>query len=135
MKVNIDIIKKYLNDQKDIEIAILYGSFAMGNITPLSDLDVAVLLRDTPAKERIIQRQCDLTTDMMGMSKLNNVDVTILNIASPLLAHQVIKYGKVLKCIDENRYENLIESIINTYLDTKPLYDYYSNRAIENLWR
>lgn len=135
MKVNIDIIKKYLNDQKDIEIAILYGSFAMGNITPLSDLDVAVLLRDTPAKERIIQRQCDLTTDMMGISKLNNVDVTILNIASPLLAHQVIKYGKVLKCIDENRYENLIESIINTYLDTKPLYDYYSNRAIENLWR
>lgn len=107
----------------------------MGNITPLSDLDVAVLLRDTPAKERIIQRQCDLTTDIMGISKLNNVDVTILNIASPLLAHQVIKYGKVLKCIDENRYENLIESIINTYLDTKPLYDYYSNKAIENLRR
>lgn len=135
MKVNIDIIKKYFNAQEDIEIAILYGSFAMGNITPLSDLDVAVLLRDTPSKERIIQRQCDLTTDIMGISKLNNVDVTILNIASPLLAHQVIKYGKVLKCIDENRYENLIESIINTYLDTKPLYDYYSNRAIENLQR
>lgn len=135
MKVDINNLKHYFNTQDDIEIAFLYGSFAIGSGSSLSDIDVAVFLSNTPSKERIISRQCEITVDLMALCKCNNVDVTILNIASPILAYQVIKYGKMLKCVNENRYYNLIENIINTYLDTKPLYNFYSNRAIENLRR
>jgi len=73
----------------------------------------------------------------MGLLHTNAVDVVILNRATPLLAHEVVKYGEIVFSRSE---ETRIEFEIRTrhrYLDTKHLREiqdsYFKERVKKGL--
>lgn len=80
-----------------ISLAILFGSQATGRAIRGSDLDLAVwleqpeLLSNEPGAARF-RRQ--LLRDLINYLETGNIDLVILNRASPLLKFQVARNGK-----------------------------------------
>lgn len=80
-----------------ISRAILFGSQATGRATRESDIDLAVwlerveLLSDTREAARAGRQ---LLKDLANYLQTGNIDLVILNRASPLLKFQVAKTGR-----------------------------------------
>lgn len=81
-----------------ILVAYIFGSHAKGTNTRESDIDIAILLSETP--EKTLDYQLYLVKELSGILG-DNVDLVILNNAPPLLKNQVIKHGKVIYSASE----------------------------------
>ncbi|MCK4478089.1 nucleotidyltransferase domain-containing protein [Candidatus Bathyarchaeota archaeon] len=95
-------------------IAYLFGSYAKGTQTTESDVDIAVLLSETPQK--MLEYYLHLVNELSRVLG-NNVDLIILNTAPPLLKHQTIKHGKLVYCRDEKARIEFEARAQNEYLD------------------
>jgi predicted nucleotidyltransferase len=101
-------------------VAYLFGSQASGATTPLSDIDIAVLLEpDTPSPGRL---QAELISDLMLVLRRSDIDVVVLNTAPPLLKARAIS-GRLLYCRDELARVRFEVAARREYFDTKPLRD------------
>jgi hypothetical protein len=101
--------------------AYLFGSQASATTTPLSDVDIAVLLEpDTPSPGHV---QADLISDLMLALHRSDVDVVILNTAPPLLKARAIFRGRLLYCRDHLARLRFEVAARRDYLDTQPLRD------------
>ena len=85
----------FLAAQPDIVVAYLFGSLAQGRAKPRSDIDIAILLADTSdilaAAERRLQLNGAVEPFVKGV-----VDVVILNNASSVLQHEVLRNRHVI---------------------------------------
>ncbi len=116
---NLDGIQRLLEDSGAI-LGYLFGSAAKKVEREDSDLDIAVLLSDKLPKERYGDIRLRFTTELIGLTHTNDVDVVILNEAPPLLAHQVISSGQLFlgTRLNQVRFEF---RAIQRYIDTIPL--------------
>lgn len=73
--------------------AYLFGSVARGEAQPHSDVDVAVYLDPAGRTPASIGDAAEIATDLMAALGTNEVDVVVLNDASPLLYHRVLRDG------------------------------------------
>lgn len=79
-----------------VVLAYLFGSHAKGTARASSDIDIAVLLPyDTP-RSKFFDVRLSLTNELMGLFHKNEIDVVVLNEATPLLAREIVQDGKVL---------------------------------------
>lgn len=103
--------------EKTVKFAYLFGSQVRGNIGKLSDIDIAVFLDDRIDPLQCRLRLIEYISKSIGAPK---VDLIVLNSATPLLTHQVIKNGVVVKENKRNRIGFEMESL-QKYLDTEYL--------------
>jgi predicted nucleotidyltransferase len=61
-----------------------------------SDIDVAVLLSDRVRRDGMFDYRITLASELGSALRRSDVDVVILNEASPLLAHRVLSKGKLI---------------------------------------
>ena len=130
----------FFQNRDEVLLAYLFGSVAEDKQNKLSDLDIAVLVEADKldkSGELPFGYQASIGTDLMGLLHTNAVDVVILNRATPLLAHEVVKYGEVVFSRNE---DTRIEFEIRTqhrYLDTKHLREiqdsYFKERVKKGL--
>lgn len=117
---NLDIerLKNYLYLQNEITTVYLFGSYASTRLSPASDIDIAILLSSSVDSKEYGFLKLKILTDLIEILSFNNIDVVILNIASPLLLHEVIKKGILL--FSKNEKERLEFTVKSTmrYLDT-----------------
>jgi len=104
-----------------VVLAYLFGSQAEGTAGPLSDVDIAVLLGPEVPRERWGDVQIDLIGDLTSLFHRNDVDVVILNRATPLLAHRVATQGRVIYEPDPLARTRFEVEALRRYVDTKPL--------------
>ncbi|MFQ6003227.1 MAG: nucleotidyltransferase domain-containing protein [Candidatus Zixiibacteriota bacterium] len=119
-------------NHKNIDLAYLFGSYATGKITPLSDVDVAVLLDDRIDPKVYFDMQLDLSDQLSSYLK-KEVEVVILNRADPRLTYQVIKYGEVVFEKGLNFKANFERKALNIYFDLKPMFDFYEKKLLERI--
>lgn len=101
--------------------AYLFGSQATGTATPLSDVDIAVILdADTTAPGSI---QVNLISDLTLALRRSDVDVVVLNTASPLLKERAISRGRVIYCGNPTARLRFEVAARREYFDTQPLRD------------
>ncbi len=79
---------------KKFPLIILFGSKAKQTAGKISDTDVAVLDDHELDLSEKVKLGADLA-QKLGVSE-DRVDIVDLSIASPLLQHEVAKYGKLL---------------------------------------
>lgn len=82
-----------LDGRPEILEAYLFGSQARGRAGPLSDIDVAVYVNRTLADDSGLGYAASLAADLMAALSRDDVDVVILNDATPLLYHRVLTDG------------------------------------------
>ena len=114
-------IKNILEKDNRIVFAYLFGSVAQSKHNKLSDVDIAVYIDDTYG---IYDIRRDLIITISDIFKTYNVDVVILNTASPFMVHSVIKTGKLLLSKDEKLRISFIHKNLKEFMDM----EYYRDR-------
>ena len=104
----------FFRSEKKVSVAYLFGSHAKKTHTSKSDIDIAVLLSETPKK--ILEYYLNLVNKLSEILG-NNVDLIILNTSSPLLKHQVIKHGKIIYSRNEEARITFEARAQSEYLD------------------
>ena len=86
-------LKDAFEDRPEVLEAYLFGSRARGDAGTQSDVDVAVTLAREAVPEPPFGHAARLATDLMAALGERRVDVVVLNDASPLLYHRVLRDG------------------------------------------
>jgi len=82
-----------LDGREEVLEAYLFGSAARGDDQPHSDVDVAVTVRHGAPRDAGYGYAAELASVLMSALGRDRVDVVVLNDASPLLYHRVLRDG------------------------------------------
>lgn len=112
-------IKSYFSKQKEILAVYLYGSQVTGRLSPRSDIDIGVLLRNHKKIKRgfSFDSKMKYTLDLMDVFRTDNVDVVILNDADLFLVQQVFTKGEEVWTSDRKKSEELKWYLLNLSWD------------------
>ena len=106
---------------------VVFGSRATDRGTPSSDHDVAVLLASpSPDLQRMLTLRLDLE-EILG----TDVDLVVLDDASPILAMQVLREGRLLACRDPEALEGFTVKTLTDYADLKTIRAPVERRLLE----
>lgn len=113
----------FCENRPEIIVAYLFGSRARGNSGPLSDIDLAFLVKSSLINERDYPYgySADLMAELMGLFKTNELDAIVLNDAPPLLKFQVIYHGQVIFSRSEEKRLAFHVKAFNEYQDIRPM--------------
>lgn len=114
-----------------ITIVYLFGSKATGRGSPLSDIDIGVVLKEVVSgkKHRDIYHEVyKLFTEMYPPEKL---DIVFLQEASLSLQYSAVREAKILFEFDPNITADYEHHVMNQYLDFRPILDYFDKAAME----
>ena len=106
---------------------LLFGSHATERAGRESDYDLAVLMAGHAAGWQDIKTLACELEDMLGAP----VDLVVLNDASPIVAMQVLREGKLLDCADPQALENFTVRALTDYADLKITRREAENRLME----
>lgn len=120
MKIRIkNTIKKIVQElkkEKFVEGIILFGSYAKGKETPLSDIDLCVIDNPKfPEKER-------KKAYLYGNDK---VQISLFSELPLYIKFEVLKYGKVLFARNPCMLKEIKEKTVSDYLEHKWLWEQY----------
>lgn len=115
-KFQAELVKRLapLCARQDIQLVVLFGSAATGRTHRRSDLDLAIL-GDQPLD------LIELTNQVICLTHINDVDLVDLRRASPLLAMEVVRHGRMLYERSLGLYAQFCSLAYRRYADTAKL--------------
>lgn len=125
-------IKKKLQ-KIGVQTVYIFGSRARRQEGPLSDYDFGILLHQKLKSKKYFDIKLALIGLFSKKFKTNQIDIVILNEASPLIAMSVIKEGKILFETDKNYRVAFENYIMMTYYDRLPYEERYTEKLLERL--
>lgn len=112
----IEALQKFLNEQTDLRLAFVYGSAARGNMTPKSDLDLAVAFGFSLSPDQRI----DLSQKIGKILGLE-VDLVDLREAHGVILEQILSTGRMVFKNDRLLHASLIKRMWLEKSDFYPL--------------
>ncbi|MBI3812688.1 MAG: nucleotidyltransferase domain-containing protein [Nitrospirae bacterium] len=100
--------------QPAVQLVVIFGSVVSGKVHRSSDLDLAILA-DEPLDT------VQITSELIRLLHINNIDVVDLRRANPLLAREVVRQGTVLHERDSGTYARFVSLAVRRYADTRKL--------------
>jgi len=128
----IDAITGILRRQADVVAAYLFGSQARGTASVKSDVDVAVLFEQGLDEQTMLERQLAI---LMALTDLVDpeVQVSVLNRASPFFTFQVLKDGRRLYERDKAERVEFEVRAYKTYFDFQPILEYQNKMLLKRI--
>lgn len=128
-------LKQALEQYQEIEFALLYGSYAKNKVTPLSDIDVALFIKKglIQNEQKIISFLTIIEKEIAFITESDAIDVSILNIADPLLRFQVFTTGKIIFYKEIKQYYFEKAKSFSLYQDYQYLLDFFYNNTKKQL--
>lgn len=99
-------------------VVYLFGSYAKGDVKPLSDIDIAYLL-DPHASGDYLDQDLDLQVAISSALGTDEVDCHLLNKASLQLQYEVVTTGKAIYCRDRATKERFETTVREAYEQRK----------------
>jgi len=131
MKMLMQKLINFMKKQDFVSVAYVFGSTAEGRRGPLSDIDIAVLMKKKLNKKERNKKKMFLIGGISSILKTDNFDLVVMNDAPLLLKHNIIKTGRVLKTgMERTALETVIMS---EYLDRKFYDDMYARLSLEKM--
>jgi len=98
----------YLEERQDIEFAYLFGSIGKGKRLPLSDVDIAIYLKDL---SQMHEKTMEILGMLMNLLETDEIDLVILNGAPLTLRMKILESKTVI--VDHSpfvrhRFESLV---------------------------
>jgi predicted nucleotidyltransferase len=107
---SIERLRTFLDDDRNIIFAVIFGSGAGGKQKKGSDIDIGIYFVQPPEGLDLLGF-INMLSDLAGM----DVVVVVLNTASALLRHQVMKNKINLTIKDETLYRDFRQKTISDY--------------------
>jgi len=117
----IKLFEKYT----DVQLAYLFGSSATGKVNPLSDIDIAVQIRDSISVKDKLELQLHLLSELTSIFNTDKIDLIIMNDVSISLNYEIIKYNYPVYIKNKEDKVDFEHKILSMYLDRR----YYEKRA------
>ncbi len=112
----LDSITVHLARVPGLIAAILFGSAASGRLQPHSDLDIALLFTYPTRPDPL--SLLELRGEIEQLAQ-RDVDLVVLNDASPILAFEVVRTGCLLFCHEHTLFDSYIMRVSSAYADFK----------------
>ena len=110
-------IEQYCLNQEAIAAVYVFGSAATGKDRGKSDIDLALILRSPIDPMKRVEMETALSNLLH-----KDVDLVIFDKSSPLLQHQILKYGQLI--FEDDPAERVRQEVYarKAYFDTSHLY-------------
>ncbi|MBI3814248.1 MAG: nucleotidyltransferase domain-containing protein [Nitrospinae bacterium] len=115
---------QHICDLYNIELIFLFGSNVKDKTTAKSDLDIGVYLTNLLSPEKTWKLQCSL----IDIYKRSDVDMVILNDASPLLLFDLLLNHKVIYMRNEDVLYGFFSWFCRRYWQYKSHFKKYANQ-------
>ena len=92
-----------IGDSGQITAFYLFGSYAAGRPTTMSDIDLAVLFDKAVEREHYLAERLRLMGELSTILGTDAVDLVVLNESPPGLAYRVIRDGELLFATEEGK--------------------------------
>lgn len=105
-----------------IVAAYQFGSTIRGGEGPLSDLDIAILVRDeqTPLAVDLLRVELLLAYELQKQLHVQQVDLITLNRQRLLLQYAILRTGRLIFETDPKYRIRFVQKVIQDYLDFQP---------------
>ena len=115
-KINkiVENLKKY----GDVVAIILFGSYVSNKVKPISDVDIAVIVKNESMEHEI------------GSYSSNIFDIVPFHRLPLYIQFELLKHGKILFLRDENYFKEVKSRTLREYMEMKPLYERMSRRIL-----
>jgi len=107
-----------------LSFVVLFGSQAVGNTHPKSDIDIAVISKNNIDKYRII-------SDFEDIFKREDIEVVNLVNASPTLMYCIVRDGKLLYEVEDGSFFKWKLYAIWVWMDTEWLRKLRDKKLVE----
>jgi len=124
MKQKIRKIVNKIKKNKEVIAIMLFGSYAKGKITPLSDIDLCVMLDKK-------YNNCSMAKKRMGYltGTADKFDIQVFQLLPLYVKNKILKEGKILYSKNIKKIYDVAYETIRKYEDFKPRYEDYIKRA------
>lgn len=106
--------------EASVVAAYIFGSLSRGTTTPLSDIDIGLLLADPSIAATVRGR---VTDALCRQLRTEHVDVISLTDAPMPVRYRVVRDGLLVVSRDGRALERFVTETVLHYLDFKPLRD------------
>ena len=125
-------LQPYFGEHHEVVAVYLFGSQAKGSATVGSDVDLALLLStDFDLQVHALYRLRRMTELETRLS--TDVDVVILNQASLVLRHQVLKYGRLIYTSDQRQRVDFEVRAMQEYHDFQPALALFDKALLQHI--
>jgi hypothetical protein len=122
---NLEELKGFFQEYPYIVASYLFGSYARGNPSEKSDLDIGVIVDfSAPEKRKLIGDMDYLSYRISKFLKGKEVDIVILNEKKPVFLHKVLKEGKLIYETNPTLRIQFVWKAIQEYCDFEPTIRY-----------
>lgn len=119
--LEVEMLEDIFKDYSYIACAYLFGSQATGKGSPMSDVDIAILLKDNAPKGReLIHEEDYLAYRIEEALQAKGVDLIELNRQGLIFVHNVLKDSKIIYDADPDFRVRFIAKVISDYCDFEP---------------
>lgn len=127
-------IKKAIGELKrdDLGIVYIYGSFAEGEPSELSDIDIGIVLTQLEILNNPIDSYNEFFKTFSNViDEPYDLDISLLQNSTLELQYEVICRGRVVYAITQEFKDNYEENIINNYLDFSAVREIFDRALTE----
>lgn len=129
----VQILEEFFKHLEYVELAYLFGSTARDDNGMLSDIDIAVHLKNSLSKHELNQKRLELISGLTTLLKSDRVDLVIMNHAPPVLNFEVIKVNMPVYVRDRDFKLDVEQQIMSRYLDRKHHEDFLNRSFLNRL--
>ncbi len=119
--------------EEDVVALIVFGSLARGDLKPLSDIDLSVLLDKSLDKTDRFNKHLDLIGKISDFFHTDEIDIIILNDAPIRFVVEILNSGKRLFERDRDQLINFYEKNTKIFLDFKYFLDEHNRLFLEGV--
>lgn len=123
------VIRDLFTKYEEIKLAYLYGSYAKGYQTEYSDIDIGVILDENFKEPALYFAELSSNIEKKFDYKIN-VDIRLLNNATPRFLFQVIKNSEILYIKNKSFMYEFEMKVLYMYQEIKPMLDMYDKISI-----
>jgi predicted nucleotidyltransferase len=130
--LDLEKLKPIFEDYPYIAAAYLFGSYATGKISPMSDVDIAVLLKEPHPKGRELMHEMNyLSYRIEKALQAEEVDLIELNNQGLIFQHNILRTGKLIYDADRDFRVKFVAKVISKYCDFEPTLRFMNNYYFE----